>query len=50
MSLFGATKPITSLKDSLKKAKKNFDARMGEEFTSGGSSESSGIREQMRIA
>jgi len=50
MSLFGAKKPITSLKDSLRKAKENLDSRMAEESTSGVSSESSGIGEQMTIA
>ena len=50
MSLFGAKKPVTSLKDSLKKAKENLDARMAEESTSGAPSESSGIGEQMMIA
>jgi len=50
MSLFGAKKSITSLKDSLRKAKENLDARMAEESTSGVSSESSGIGEQMTIA
>jgi len=50
MSLFGAKKPLTSLKDSLKKAKENLDAMMAEESTSGAPSESSGIGEQMKIA
>jgi len=50
MSLFGAKRSLTSLKDSLKKAKENLDARMAEESTSGVPSESSGIGKQMRIA
>jgi len=50
MSLFGAKRSITSLKDSLKQAKENLDARMAEESSSGAPSKSSGIGEQLRIA
>jgi hypothetical protein len=49
MSLFGAKKSVTSLKDSLKKAKENLVARMAKESTSGAPSESSGMGEQMMI-